>query len=753
MTTHSTVDAFIYGLADPTVEDEVQALRYIGQTMRGLDRPKAHTQAKVLATEGNVHKANWIKKLKKLGKTPDILVLERVATSPTDDDRTVKQALDEAEIRLIAYFKDLGSPLLNATDGGTNGYTLTEESKRKISQANGWRPKRGTVEENPLTVLTGQWTREKAWWLGVTFARVRVNTTSGRRNVAIHTNSLEIAEKWRDLSGSKHTPIRYRGADWEASIGDVRLVKWLADTYRLHEKWDTGVDWPSDLPNVFVSDFIRGLWDVKGHIEVKPRLNRQPTARTSAESKSWSKAFVQAIVDLTDGAKIYVSGLANGVGVRGAAMFPWLRSLYENAPEAAKCSSQHQRALDAIASWERLLAVCRICGGDAAVGRNVCHPCARRKWTDAVCPCGGSPVLAKGLCRTCYHRAWRGTSTSDGVVLFDWDDATQDSLAKIDPATWPLLDPEAQQALVDRVFKLFRTRKFPWHLYRDRHPSSQVLQSVRTGAIQVEGSDLRNVSSAGQGFCTTFFHHRFKASYDQHLSVYDGYSDDKVLRRAIQFQLAHGDPVTPKRVLRAISANLRGPTNFSPTVARYIVDQFVPQGGSVFDPCAGYGGRLLGTVSSYKNARYIGRDVEHQTVESNRAMAEYLQVADRVEVSETAVEDPGSWPKVDLLLTCPPYFDRENYGAQSQARIPPTFDAWSESFLRPLVTRGLDCSRTVVICSSAIKNGRETFDIPQKIREFVVAAGGEIVTELRWHTASFGKGERHEPIIVARRSS
>lgn len=91
----------IYGLVDPRDGQ----LRYVGKSVRGLGRPKEHTSRKNERT----HKANWIQQLQALGLKYEIVIIQEL-DGP--------EILSQAEVFWIAYFRQLGCNLTNATDGG-----------------------------------------------------------------------------------------------------------------------------------------------------------------------------------------------------------------------------------------------------------------------------------------------------------------------------------------------------------------------------------------------------------------------------------------------------------------------------------------------------------------------------------------------------------------------------------------------------------------------------------------------------------
>ena len=113
---------YIYGLFDNT------GIRYIGMGADPEKRRRDH-----LRDKKKTHKANWIRKVLSEGKTIGLCIL----------DETDSEHCEELEKAWIAYGRDEGWDLTNATDGGigTRGYKHSDESRQKMADAkmgNAW---------------------------------------------------------------------------------------------------------------------------------------------------------------------------------------------------------------------------------------------------------------------------------------------------------------------------------------------------------------------------------------------------------------------------------------------------------------------------------------------------------------------------------------------------------------------------------------------------------------------------------------
>jgi GIY-YIG catalytic domain/NUMOD3 motif len=117
MTTEETRPTFIYALCEP----DNLVVRYVGKTVCLEQRYGEH-----LRETHKTYKCNWVQSLLNTGRMPVIIELECVPAGEGWADR---------ERRWITYYRELGFPLTNLTDGGegTSGMAKSDEHRAKIS--------------------------------------------------------------------------------------------------------------------------------------------------------------------------------------------------------------------------------------------------------------------------------------------------------------------------------------------------------------------------------------------------------------------------------------------------------------------------------------------------------------------------------------------------------------------------------------------------------------------------------------------
>ena len=126
-------------------------------------------------------------------------------------------------------------------------------------------------------------------------------------------------------------------------------------------------------------------------------------------------------------------------------------------------------------------------------------------------------------------------------------------------------------------------------------------------------------------------------------------------------------------------------TMYRPQMAKMIVSNLKAK--RVLDPCAGWGGRMLGCVAS--GAEYVAFEPNTETYNGLIKLIEFLNIGDRVTIiNDSALEmnkyDIGEF---DLVLTSPPYFDLEVYSHEDTQSIKgcDNYSMWVDNFLKPLI--------------------------------------------------------------------
>lgn len=105
-----------------------------------------------------------------------------------------------------------------------------------------------------------------------------------------------------------------------------------------------------------------------------------------------------------------------------------------------------------------------------------------------------------------------------------------------------------------------------------------------------------------------------------------------------------------------------GASIFDPVLCEIIYKWFLPTGGTVLDPFAG--GSVRGIVASMMGHIYYGIDLREDQVQANFEQAKQLcpvHVFPNWLIGDSQVVLPGMDLQTDLVFSCPPYHDLEQY--------------------------------------------------------------------------------------------
>ena len=269
--------------------------------------------------------------------------------------------------------------------------------------------------------------------------------------------------------------------------------------------------------------------------------------------------------------------------------------------------------------------------------------------------------------------------------------------------------------------------------------------SVESGYLTLSKSEVENLNS-------------------KHTTNLPGELDDTKYKFLVhRFEL--GQKLFPAGI-QAFRLGLGQPAvNFPPLTARYLYERYTEHISqdvlNVYDPSAGWGGRILGAMSSFKRINYIGTDPNTDNYIDELGKTRYEYVADffNNEVLETnpfweedkntyhlfqdGSEFIGNNPEfqtykgtLDLVFTSPPYFDREQYSEDEEQsyKLYPKYDSWRDGFLKPTLVNAFDSlreDRYLLWNIADIKVGKIYHPLEQDSIDILLSLGAEYQGKLK----------------------
>ena len=136
------------------------------------------------------------------------------------------------------------------------------------------------------------------------------------------------------------------------------------------------------------------------------------------------------------------------------------------------------------------------------------------------------------------------------------------------------------------------------------------------------------------------------------------------------------------------------PMDFSASLARDLINEF-SNDGKVLDPCAGWGGRLVGFLAS-DATEYDGTDASPHQCEGDQLIFDTFRDVTQGEKQVLITCSPFEKRTLrnayfDMAITSPPYFDTEKYiGGEQSRETSSSYEQWRENFYRPLIKKTFD---------------------------------------------------------------
>ena len=240
-------------------------------------------------------------------------------------------------------------------------------------------------------------------------------------------------------------------------------------------------------------------------------------------------------------------------------------------------------------------------------------------------------------------------------------------------------------------------------------------QSIRANYRNLCLKENSSLSSCCMQLIQHFHPSIWECSVKGYLSPKEAWQDELLLYEAIRNRLKYkGEELSPKDIRAGFNLSKKAPkiSIFNPSLAKYIIKKYLNEFNTIFDPCSGYSGRMLGTCCL--NKKYIGQDINDITVEESNNLMSYLNLNAEV-ICKNSLCSKG---KYDCLITCPPYSDKENWNQDIETL---NCDEWIEVCLN-----NFKCQRYVFVVGKTEKYKQYTKEkIEHKsylttIKEYVV---------------------------------
>jgi len=312
---------------------------------------------------------------------------------------------------------------------------------------------------------------------------------------------------------------------------------------------------------------------------------------------------------------------------------------------------------------------------------------------------------------------------------------------------WLAADEAGREAIQQEVFDIYRSINRVPITYFDLDGCREQIREVARANKSVVNRQLGVGNNDGLPLGRFWFPNMQDAKWNDNatVSMKARFNHDNKLKRAIKLCYVHRDEgkdsVIPKNLRRALEL-VNGGTiqNFKPMNARAVWEYICPtMWGNVLDFSSGYGGRMMGAMTSRMAYNYTGIDPNTRTFQGLQALGELLTEEGQGSgfsmncmPSEEFDPEPGTY---DAAFSSPPYFNLETYTdepTQCMNRYN-NLDAWFEGYVAPtlkMIHRALAPDSIYAVNIADYKNGKESFAIVDRWKALSEKVGFQYIEQI-----------------------
>ena len=321
-------------------------------------------------------------------------------------------------------------------------------------------------------------------------------------------------------------------------------------------------------------------------------------------------------------------------------------------------------------------------------------------------------------------------------------------------------DKNKIDSALDTAYNYVVSRGFPYYEYSKEERVVQFNKIKNFDTSTVVDGDVVRQTMHGLGLAWSYFPHSWTVRTRNMKTPMDIYSNSVLLKKAIHRRLSRGGFVmlredgtmTDSQIRKAIRSysGVQSVSNFRPTAASAIYKHL--GGGVVWDMSSGFGGRLLGALSSGVVKKYIGTDPSSPTFDGLcKIRDDFSYTGMAVELNKCGSENFIPSEPVDICFTSPPYFNTEKYtDEETQSWISyKSENDWNELFLRKTIKNCFACLKPSGCMAVNIANVLSHKTLEQDTVRIAKEEGFNLLKTMRLQLSSIRNGGfKYEPIFV-----
>jgi len=315
---------------------------------------------------------------------------------------------------------------------------------------------------------------------------------------------------------------------------------------------------------------------------------------------------------------------------------------------------------------------------------------------------------------------------------------------------------EEKIIMIDEVFNIYRSKNiFPIQYYSDCGIHKEIQKCIDK-EVKFDTDVLNLKFNQGQSICKFLFPNLLNTISNKSIqnTMYNRFFDDYKLKKAIKLCLKIKSSTTPSAIRNTLELIEHGiPLNFKTMNAKALYERYCPPNGVIYDYACGFGGRMLGALSSKNNYTYIGVEPCVETYTHLNELGLHIEnVTGRhnsYKLFCMGSEDYlGEKNSVDFAFSSPPYFNLEQYSDEPTQCYNKfnTLEKWFEGYVKPTIENTYDMLKTdsyYAVNIADFKVGKNEIKFVDKWIELATECGFKYIEQIHMRLKT-RVGEGHD---------
>lgn len=212
-------------------------------------------------------------------------------------------------------------------------------------------------------------------------------------------------------------------------------------------------------------------------------------------------------------------------------------------------------------------------------------------------------------------------------------------------------------ALLNSVVGYYMQAGFPYFKISNDYLVKEFDELNKMDSGLMWNEDIFRYVTTGNAIFKHFMPHMAEAKY-RNSSPLGNFNNYSLFYKVLEYTLKNKKSILPDYVYDSL-VQLGGVVGFPCLLAKGIIERFSNENDVVVDPCAGWGGRLLGAMSSGRT--YVGFEPWGKTVQGLHDIMNFYQVNKKNIIINSDFDPKIAPSSCNLIFTSPPYIDLEVY--------------------------------------------------------------------------------------------